>query len=230
MDKNFDVKASQNVRSSETTSLMWCSRFLKLKNPELPILMAKRLKEKGYRFSLDMFGSGEKLKEAKRLASDLGVTDMITFKGNMPNAKILQEMRKHEIFLFTSDRNEGWGAVSNESMSNGCILVGSDGIGSIPFLVEDGVSGITFKSANTDSGFIGEKLQIDEKALSSLTEKVELLLNNQIERKQFAIQGYENMRDVWSPANAAKNLLLLIDDLQKGRDCSISHGPCSKAI
>ena len=145
--------------------------------------MAKRLKEKGYRFSLDMFGSGEKLKEAKRLASDLGVTDMITFKGNMPNAKILQEMRKHEIFLFTSDRNEGWGAVSNESMSNGCILVGSDGIGSIPFLVEDGVSGITFKSANTDSGFIGEKLQIDEKALSSLTEKVELLLNHPIESK-----------------------------------------------
>ena len=110
-------------------------------------------------------------------------------------------------------------------MSNGCILVGSDGIGSIPFLVEDGVSGITFKSANTDSGFIGEKLQIDEKALSSLTEKVELLLNHPIERKQIAIQGYENM-----PANAAKNLLLLIDDLQKGRDCSISHGPCSKAI
>ena len=230
VDKNFDVKASQNVRSSETTSLMWCSRFLKCKHPELPILMAKRLKEKGYRFSLDMFGSGEKLKEAKRLASDLGVTDMITFKGNMPNAKILQEMRKHEIFLFTSDRNEGWGAVSNESMSNGCILVGSDGIGSIPFLVEDGVSGITFKSANTDSGFIGEKLQIDEKALSSLTEKVELLLNHPIERKQIAIQGYENMRDVWSPANAAKHLLLLIDDLQKGRDCSISHGPCSKAI
>ena len=54
----------------------------------------------------------------------------------MPNAKILQEMRKHEIFLFTSDRNEGWGAVSNESMSNGCMLVGSDGIGSIPFLVK----------------------------------------------------------------------------------------------
>ena len=42
VDKNFDVKASQNVRSSETTSLMWCSRFLKWKHPELPILMAKR--------------------------------------------------------------------------------------------------------------------------------------------------------------------------------------------
>lgn len=218
------------AKNTDKISFEVSERWLKRGWLNLPILMAKRLKEKGYRFSLDMFGSGEKLKEAKRLASDLGVTDMITFKGNMPNAKILQEMRKHEIFLFTSDRNEGWGAVSNESMSNGCILVGSDGIGSIPFLVEDGVSGITFKSANTDSGFIGEKLQIDEKALSSLTEKVELLLNHPIERKQIAIQGYENMRDVWSPANAAKNLLLLIDDLQKGRDCSISHGPCSKAI
>ena len=92
-------------------------------------------------------------------------------------------MRKHEIFLFTSDRNEGWGAVSNESMSNGCILVGSDGIGSIPFLVEDGVSGITFKRANTDSGFIGEKLQIDEKALSSLTEKGRIVTKSSNRKK-----------------------------------------------
>ena len=58
-----------------------------METSELPILMAKRLKEKGYRFSLDMFGSGEKLKEAKRLASDLGVTDMITFKGKHAECK-----------------------------------------------------------------------------------------------------------------------------------------------
>ena len=68
-------------------------------------------------------------------------------------------------------------------MSNGCILVGSDGIGSIPFLVEDGVSGITFKSANTDSGFIGEKLQIDEKALSSLTEKGRIVTKSSNRKK-----------------------------------------------
>ena len=230
VDKNFDVKASQDIRSSEITSLMWCSRFLRWKHPELPILMAKRLKEKGYRFTLDMFGSGEKLEDAQKLVSDLHISDVITFRGNMPNAEILKEMRKHEIFLFTSDRNEGWGAVSNESMSNGCVLVGSDAIGSVPFLIEDGVSGMIFKSANTDSGFTKKKLLVDEEALSSLTEKVELLLNQPQKRKRIAIQGYENMRDIWAPANAAKNLLLLIDDLQKGRDCSISNGPCSKAI
>ena len=37
------------------------------------------------------------------------------------------------------------------------------------------------------------------------------------------------MQNVWSPANAAKNFLQLVDDLQHGRDTSITEGPCSKA-
>lgn len=231
VDENFEVEVPElGASTSEITPLMWCARFLQWKHPELPILMAKRLKERGYRFVLDMFGSGEKLDDSKELVNNLGLNELVKFRGNMPNADILNQMSKHEIFLFTSDRLEGWGAVANESMSNGCVLVGSSDIGSVPYLVKDGETGMIFKSADWHTGFTGSSLKVDEQALNSLTDKVEWLLNHPLERKEMAINGYKNMRDIWSPVNAAKNMLTLIDCLMNGQDSSIIEGPCSKAM
>lgn len=230
VDTNLDVESNLiNRPISKVVSIMWCSRFLKWKHPELPILMAKKLKDKGFCFILNMYGSGIKLEAAKKLVRKLDIEDVVSFKGIMPNDEILKAMRQHEIFLFTSDQNEGWGAVANEAMSNGCVLIASNLIGSVPFLVEDGETGFSFKSAGKNSGFVGDLLKVDEIALNSLTNKVEMLLINPRERKRIAINGYRRIRDVWSPENATRNLLTLIKDLHDGRETSISEGPCSKA-
>lgn len=214
-DFPFETSANFDVSSEETeVHLMWCARFLRLKHPELPVRLARRLKDKGYKFVFDMYGSGVELENVKRLASELEVTDVLRFQGNLPNDKILEQMRQHEIFLFTSDKNEGWGAVLNESMSNGCAVVASDEIGSVPFLVEDGVNGLVFKSEDLDS----------------LETKVMSLLDNADCRRTIAANAMRTMRTLWSPQNAADNLLRLIDDLQAGRDTSIAVGPCSKAL
>ena len=214
VDRNFDVEESFGVSTSETLhTLMWCARFLKWKHPELPIQMAARLKEKGYKFVLDMYGSGKELEKTQALSKLLNVEDVVCFKGNMPNDEILKAMREHEIFLFTSDKNEGWGAVANESMSNGCAIVASDAIGSIPFLVNDGINGCIFESCN----------------LNSLCEKVEWLLDNPTERKKITINAYHTMRDIWSPQNAANNFLKLVEVLQSGNNTMLINGPCSKA-
>ena len=223
------VEAFTDVSTSEITPLMWCSRFLMLKHPELPILMANRLKEKGYKFLLDMYGSGTLFERSKQLTDELRVNDVVRFCGNVPNEQILQAMREHEIFLFTSDQNEGWGAVANESMSNGCVLVGSDAIGSTPFLVKDGVNGMLFKSSRSPKGLLRTKVDVDEQALNSLTEKVEWLLNHPKERRIMAMAAFKSMSELWSPKNAAHSFLKLVDDLEQGRDSSITEGPCSKA-
>jgi len=214
-DFPFETSANFDVSSEETeVHLMWCARFLRWKHPELPVRLARRLKDKGYKFVFDMYGSGVELENVKRLASELEVTDVLRFHGNLPNDKILEQMRQHEIFIFTSDKNEGWGAVLNESMSNGCAVVASDEIGSVPFLVEDGVNGLVFKSEDLDS----------------LETKVMSLLDNADCRRTIAANAMRTMRTLWSPQNAADNLLRLIDDLQAGRDTSIAVGPCSKAL
>ena len=211
---DYDIEASLDNRQATEFRLMWCARFLKWKHPEMAIRLAARLKAKGYAFTLDMYGSGVELERMQLLARQLDVTDVVRFCGNLPNDQILEQMRCHDIFLFTSDRNEGWGAVANEAMSNGCVLVGSDAIGSVPFLVKDGENGCVFKSCNLDS----------------LINKVEYLLNNRTEIRRLAINGYLTMKTVWSPENAARNLMTLIDDLRNGRDTSVADGPCSKAL
>ena len=214
VDSGFDVETSiMDASTSEITPLMWCSRFLTLKHPELPVQLAHSLKALGYKFRIDMYGSGDLLDKMKNLSVELDVTDVVSFRGNVPNEQILSEMRNHEIFLFTSDRNEGWGAVANESMSNGCVLVGSNEIGSIPFLVKDGMTGLIFESENLDS----------------LVMKLKCLLDNPELRLEIRRNAVKHMKTIWSPKVAAQNLLTLIDDLQNGRDTSIKEGPCSKA-
>lgn len=215
VDCDFEVEAAKlDASTSEIIPLMWCARFLKLKHPELPVKLAKRLKEDGYKFYVDMFGNGEELEPTRALIKALGVEDCVSLRGNLPNDKILEEMRHHSIFLFTSDRNEGWGAVLNESMSNGCAVVASNAIGSVPYLIKDGENGMMFNTEN----------------IESLYEKMVYLLKNPEERKNMAQRAYYTMREVWSPANAANNLITLIDDLQRERETSIVEGPCSKAI
>lgn len=223
--ENFNVEASQNVSTSNIAPIMWCSRYLLWKHPELPILMAQRLKEKGYRFVLDMYGSGEYEETTQRLAKEYRVEDVICFMGAKPNDEILFDMRKHSIFLLTSDRNEGWGAVANESMANGCVLVASDGIGSSPYLIRNGKTGLLFRSPQTSSTF-GKPDMI---ALDSLCEKMEYLLDNPQEWQKMRQNSVALMQKMWNPRVAAERLLILIDMLQKGEDTPFATGPCSKA-
>lgn len=215
--EDFPLEASANFNaSSEGTEahLMWCARFLRWKHPELPVKLAKRLKDSGYKFIVDMYGSGDVLESTKELARRLNVMDVIRFQGNLPNEEILKQMRCHEIFLFTSDKNEGWGAVLNESMSNGCAVVASNMIGAVPFLIEDGVNGLVFNSEDLDS----------------LETKVKILLDSAEYRRTIARNAIQTMRTIWSPANAAMQLLKLIAAIQTGDDGLIPlQGPCSKA-
>ena len=176
--------------------IMWCGRF-----------------NTGFHFHLDMYGDGLMRERMENKVEKLKLSNVVSFHGNVPNSKIHQAMREHDIFLFTSDRQEGWGAVANEAMSEGCVLVGSDEMGAVPYLVKHKETGMIFRSCDLDS----------------LYEQVKYLLDNPDVRKQIAKAGRESMVKLWSPANAAKSLLQLIEDIKAGRETSIAEGPCSKA-
>ena len=197
-------------------------RTLALKHPELPVELAAKLKRKGYKFHINMFGdegnaakhdSVYPRKQLESLICQLDVNDCVSLMGNRPNNEILEAMRASDIFLFTSDRMEGWGAVANESLANGCVLVASDAIGCSPYLINEGENGFMFRSGDVDS----------------LAERVEWLLQHPKELRRMQHAACERMKQLWSPKKGAEALLKLIDDLQHGRDTSILEGPCSKA-
>ena len=210
---------------SEATPIMWCSRFVRWKHPELPILLAARLKSEGNKFSLSMFGTGGCEEKMKEMSRALGVEDVVTFLGEVPNDKLREQMRKHEIFLFTSDRREGWGVVANESMSESCVLVASDGIGSVPYLLEENDAGRKFCAPSPCSSY----KRPDVRALNSLFENVAWLLDHPVERRKMRMNARALMERVWSPGNAARNLLVLIDGIVGGNDSIVRCGPGSKA-
>lgn len=197
----------------ECITIMWCSRFLVLKHPELPVQLAARLKKKGYKFVIDMYGSGDQLEKTKTLVTKLSVDDCVHFYGNRPNAEILEEMRQHDIFLFTSDRNEGWGAVLNESMSCGCVPVASNEIGAVPYLIEDRKNGFIFNSCDIDS------LEV---AVTTLFENPELIAKMSSEAKR-------TICETWSPKNAAENFVDLANHIFTNRleDFKRTEGPAS---
>lgn len=207
VDSIFEKKQRNRI------SIMWCSRFLNWKHPELAVQLARLLADHGYEFRLDMFGSGPELERIKRLIGKMGVSETVHLLGNIPNSCIIKEMQAHDIFIFTSDQNEGWGAVLNEAMSNGCAVIASDLIGAVPYLIN-----------NEDNGYVFKSRKVDD-----LYEKVVFLINHPEERYRVAKNAYNTMKTVWSPSVAANNLLKLIECLRTGTKNMIEDGPCSKA-
>ena len=117
-----------------------------------------------------------------------------------------------DIFLFTSDRNEGWGAVLNESMSACCAVVANRKIGSVPYLIEDGKNGLVY---NRKDG-------------NSLYRCVRRLIDDEPFRKELGKNAYETVKTVWNADCATDRLLTLINCINNGTPVPFLTGPCSK--
>jgi len=212
--EKLNIEEIINQKYSKKIEILWTARFIDLKHPELAIKLAYELKKRGYDFHLNMIGTGDLFSKMRYLINKLDVADYVTLLGSMPNAEVRNYMKKSNIFLFTSDRNEGWGAVLNEAMSCGCAVVASNTIGAVPYLIKHKVNGLIFKSGS----------------LSSLLTNTYSLFKDRIFMNKLGENAYATMANTWSPKNAASNFLLLAKSILDGKTIAIENGPCSKAV
>ena len=161
----------------EPNTILWVGRFLPWKHPETSIMLARRLKKEGLSFHLNLIGLGEMRAQIEKMIADYGLGDCVHMLGQMPPERVREQMRKSEIFLTTSDRKEGWGAVLNEAMSEGCAPIASRQAGCTEFLIHDGENGYIFDCKNINRLFAHtknllldgqEKKKIQEKALLTI--------------------------------------------------------------
>ena len=134
-----------------------------------------------------------------------------------------QMMEQANIFLFTSDRQEGWGAVVNESMNSGCALVSGNMPGSVPYLVRQGYNGYMYQDG-------------DQQMLNSIMER---LVRDPKQCEVLGRRAYRTIVDTWNAENAAASLMQLIYKLQGRRTAdekaapaggkSASLAPCAPA-
>lgn len=214
-----EVKKYEDVdaiyRQKTTNSILWVSRFIPLKHPEHVVEVAKRLREDGYDFQIRMIGNGELEAQTKQLVEKEGLSGHVELLGAMKPDEVRAHMEQSEIFLFTSDQNEGWGAVLNESLNSACAVVANSAIGSVPFLLKDEENGCMYPNGNVDE----------------LYRKVKQLLDDPAERKRLGKNAYNTMVCEWSPANAAKKFLQLSQLLLEGKKnpFPFAEGVLSKA-
>lgn len=195
-----------------SASILWVGRLIGWKHPEDPVRLAERLKQEGYQFELNIVGEGEKKPYLLELIKSKKLESCVHIHGFMPPEQVREQMEKADIYLFTSDKNEGWGAVLNESMNAACAVVACKEIGSVPYLIEDGVNGF----------------QYNRKKKNDLYYKVKRLLDDENLKHSVQKNAYKTMANMWNADIAAERLLKLINCLREGREAEFSAGPCSR--
>jgi glycosyltransferase involved in cell wall biosynthesis len=211
--KESDIKYIISQKPTERIEILWTARFIPLKHPEFAVRLCNELKKKGYSFHLNMIGTGEMLESIKKLIVKMDLQDCIDILPSMPNSEVHNYMRKANIFLFTSNRKEGWGAVLNEAMSNGCAVVASSTIGAVPYLINHKKNGLIFKSGS----------------FPCFLRQTEKLINNMTFRNELGANAYYTILNEWSPEKAAFNFLSLAQSVLEGQTPEIDSGPCSIA-
>lgn len=206
-------KINDIIDKKEPASILWVGRMIGWKHPELPVIIAKRLKEDGYDFKLNMIGIGDKEEKIKKIIANYGLEENVHMLGAMPPDKVREHMENASIYLFTSDFNEGWGAVLNESMNSACAVVASHAIGSVPFLLEDGKNGHIYKNGDIDD----------------LYTKVKKFLDNPEMAKEMGKNAYNTLCTTWNAEEGATRFVELIKELEKDTKYAFKSGPLSPA-
>ena len=147
-------------------SILYAGRLLDWKHAETVIHTAKLLKKDKTDFKVNIVGGGPEKDKLKNLVKKLNLNDCVEFSGMKNHNDVLKIMNEHQIFMLTSDFKEGWGAVLNEAMANGCAVVASSAAGATPFLVKHNQNGKIYKYGNYKNAYkaVKELLLNQEKA------------------------------------------------------------------
>ena len=209
------IKSKFSEKNNSCISILWVGRLVELKHPDISILLAEKLKNEGHNFKLSIIGTGELEENLKAMIMEKKLSDCVNMLGGVSPEEVRKYMKDADIYLFTSDRNEGWGAVLNESMNSGCAVVASHAIGSVPFLIENEKNGLIYKDGDFEDFY----------------KKVTILVNNKEKRQKLSRNAYFTIVDVWNAENAAKRLIELVQAILKGdKNPNIfKTGVCSRA-
>ena len=211
----------QQCESALPRHMKLCSaqRLIPWKRVELQLHALQRVCKDGIDAKLTIAGDGPEKSSLEALAVKLGIADCVTFLGELSHSDTLHLMHDSSAFIATSDRNEGWGATINEAMGQGCCVIASEEMGSVPYLINNESNGLVFHSGNAD-----ELAQCMRRAL----------LDEDYARR-LGGEAQQTVCGTWSAREAAYRLFALSQTIiSEGFDCALSEavysdGPLSPA-
>jgi glycosyltransferase involved in cell wall biosynthesis len=104
------------------------------KGPDTALLSLSELLKENYDVTLTWVGGGRSRSKVEELAAKLGLSDRVTFKGQLPSGEaIFKVLDEADIFILPT-RGEGLPRAMIEAMARGLVCAGSD-VGGIPELL-----------------------------------------------------------------------------------------------
>jgi len=160
-----------------------------------------------------IIGEGESADEIKNYVETYDLSDRVTMLPFTSPERVREYMDRADIFVFSSNFYEGWGAVVNEAMNSACALVVSHAVGSAAYLIRSGKNGYVYKFAD-----VGE-----------LTEKLKSLVTDRELRESFGREAYKTITELWTAEVAAERFIELCKAMERGEDYRSLYvsGPCS---
>lgn len=148
-------------------------RLKRYKSTDHLLLAAKLLKEKRKDFKVMVLGDGDDLPRLKELNAKLGLDDIVTFTGYVPESEKVLAYQK-AAFLVENSIKEGWGLIVMEANACGTPAIASRVPGLVDSVLEN-KTGLFYEYGN----------------IQELAEKIELLLDDENLRNRLGQNGVE---------------------------------------
>ena len=201
------------LSEKESNLILWVGRLIDWKHPEVAIKIAIELVKDGIPFKMRIIGSGCMERELRDLIINNNLSSSVELIGSLSPEEVRKNMEKASVFLFTSDKQEGWGAVLNEAMNSGCAIVANHDIGSVPFLLKDGINGYVYKHGN----------------VKECLNQVEVLMKDSRQRYNLGSSAYNTLVTEWNAKRAAEKFFSLCHNIKNDSIPFFNEGVCSKA-
>ena len=210
---NYDV--DDLLKNKDTNLILWVGRLIDWKHPEVAVKIAVKLVKDGIPFKMRIIGTGNMENELRDLINEHKLASCVELVGSLSPEEVRNNMEKASVFLFTSNKQEGWGAVLNEAMNSCCAIVASHIIGSVPYLIIHNENGLIYHSSK----------------LEELYKNVKYLMERPDERARLGKAAHRTISGEWSARIAAERLIGLSECILSGGNFLDLYptGPCSPA-
>jgi glycosyltransferase involved in cell wall biosynthesis len=201
-------------RSSDQMRILWVGRMLDWKRVDLLLKAVALVCHQPNFGKVDIVGTGPEKSRLLELAQKLGLGAKCVFHEPVAADRVRELMRQADVYVLPSNRNEGWGVVANEAMSEGAVLVSNEQAGAAPVLIDHGRTGFLFEDGN----------------IAALATILRMLLSDASLRETVRQAAWQEMQQLWHPRVGAERLVGLCQGLLgRAPMPEYSEGPCSRA-
>ncbi|MGA2248339.1 MAG: glycosyltransferase [Verrucomicrobiota bacterium] len=177
--------------------ILWAGRMLAWKRVDTLLRAFALLLRQATNARLTLIGDGPHRGKLERLAQKLEIVGGLDWSSSIPATQVRTRMRNAHVYVLPSSAYEGWGAVLNEAMSEGCAVVASEETGSAKTMLRHDENGFLFRAGS-------------HRQLAGLLVK---LHDDEALRQRLAKAGQSTISKCWSPSLASQRLLAVSNAL-----------------